>query len=287
MSNLIKDLESRGLITPPAFIADNLICLMIAGSESYGLNTSSSDRDIVGICYPRIADIFPSAYGVIGGYDNFEPFKEYQQHHIQDGDMEYDIKIYSLTRYFQLAEQGNPNITDTLFTPRNCIIYSTPQYELLREHRNIFLSKLAYPKYKGYAFSELKNIKNLKTGKRREGVEKLGYDAKNAGHIFRLINFIQMILEEEDLDLYRGREEVKNIRAGQYTFDEIVERFAERELSIEKSYVNSKLRDKPRYDLIRHLLLQLIQMHYKEAQTKINTNPEALKIEQIRKILES
>lgn len=287
--NLIKTLKEKDLITPPSFIEDNLICLCIAGSESYGIATDYSDKDIVGVCFPRKRDLFPNLFGVIQGYNDETPFGEYQQHHILDKDSEitYDIKIFSIAKYFKLAQEGNPNITDTLFTPRECVIYSTPQYEMLRENRHLFLSKLAYPKYKGYAFSELKNIKNLKTGRRREMVEKLGYDAKNAGHIFRLLNFIEMILNEHTLDLRRGKEEIKYIRSGALTFEQIVDKFASREQNLEDAYSKSNLQDKPDYNKIYNLLMAMIESHYGETISKVEVSAkELLKLDRIRKILE-
>ncbi len=287
MSNLIQDLQAKGLISPPSFLPDNLLCLCIAGSESYGLNTGSSDRDIVGVCMPPKRSLFPSLYGVVQGYNDETPFEQYIQHHILDGDRSYDITVFSLPKYFKLAQAGNPNITDTLFTPRECIIYSTPQYELLRENRHLFLSKLAYPNYKGYAFSELKNINNLKTGKRREAVEKLGYDAKNAGHIFRLLNFIEMILNEHTLDLRRGKEEVKHIRAGELTLAEVKAKFAAREQNLETVYAASTLKDKPDYQAIYSLLMKLIEMHYGKLSEKIQIDSvDSAKLNRIRAILE-
>lgn len=290
MSNLIKTLKEKGLITPPDFLEDNLLCLCIAGSESYGVANDFSDKDIVGVCFPRKKDLFPSLYGVVAGYNDTEPFGEYQQHHIFDkeSDITYDIKVFSLPKYFKLAQEGNPNITDTLFTPRECVIYSTPQYELLRENRHLFLSKRAYPKYKGYAYSELKNINNLKTGKRRELVEKLGYDAKNAGHIFRLLNFIEMILNEHTLDLRRGKEEVKHIRSGALTLEEVKAKFTAREQNLETCYAASTLRAEPDYDGIYELLMKLIEMHYGPLSEKIQLeSKDARKLEKIRNILDS
>jgi predicted nucleotidyltransferase len=288
MSNLIKDLQAKGLISPPDFLPDNLLCLCIAGSESYGVATDLSDKDIVGVCYPRKKDLFPSLYGVVAGYNDTEPFQQYVQHHVQDGDKSYDITVFSLPKYFKLAQEGNPNITDTLFTPRECVIYSTPQYELLRENRHLFLSKLAYPKYKGYAFSELKNINNLKTGKRRELVEKLGYDAKNAGHIFRLLNFIEMILNEHTLDLRRGKEEVKHIRSGALSLEEVKEKFAAREQNLEDVFAKSTLVAKPDYEAIYELLMKLIEMHYGPLSERVQLeSKDARKLDLIKQILES
>lgn len=285
--NLIQTLCDKQLITPPKFVSEQLLGLCIAGSVSYGISTESSDVDLVGICMPPVSYIFPSLSGHINGFDSLPVFEEFQQHHIQDGDKVYDVKVYSLIRYFYLATQGNPNIIDTLFTPREHIRYSTPIFERLRENRKLFLSKACYPKFKGYAYAELKNITNLKTGKRREIVEKLGYDPKNASHIFRLLGEIEQILNTGDLDLYGQKEECKYIRAGNYTLDQIKERFATREKVIEEAFNKSTLPQSPDVSQIRNLLMDIISTHYNNTVFKVSVKDESSKLAKIREILDS
>lgn len=285
--NLIKELADKKLIDPPKFVPDQLIGLMTAGSVSYGISTENSDVDLVGLCMPPLHYIFPSLTGSINGFDQTPVFEEFQQHHIEDGDKLYDVKVYSLIRYFFLATAGNPNIIDTLFTSREHIRYSTPILEKLRENRKLFLSKACYPKFKGYAYAELKNITNLKTGKRREAVETLGYDAKNASHIFRLLGEIEQILNEHDLDLYRQKEECKYIRGGNYTLDQIREKFAAREKILEQAYNNSTLPQEPDRKAIRTLLMDIISTHYNGIVFKVTEKDESEKLRKIRDILES
>ena len=75
-------------------------------------------------------------------------------------DQEYDITIYSIVKYFQLAMENNPNIIDSLFTPANCVTHSTQIGNMVRENKELFLHKGSFHKFKGYAFSTLNKLRN-------------------------------------------------------------------------------------------------------------------------------
>ncbi|MGC5341009.1 DNA polymerase beta superfamily protein, partial [Escherichia coli] len=77
------------------------------------------------------------------------------QHGIKDGSAlggdgrEYDCCIYSIIKFFQLVMENNPNMIDSLFVPQNCIVYSTPIGQMVREARHLFLHKGSWHKFKG------------------------------------------------------------------------------------------------------------------------------------------
>ena len=89
-----------------------------------------------------------------------------EEHHVQDPDAlaghgrTYDLTIYGIVKFFNLAMENNPNIIDSLFTPVNCILHSTRVGNLVRENRRLFLHKGAWPKFKGYAYSQLHKLAN-------------------------------------------------------------------------------------------------------------------------------
>lgn len=68
---------------------------------------------------------------------------------------EYDFSVYNITKYFRLVMENNPNMIDSLFVPRNCVIHSTPISEKIRENRKMFLHRGAWHKFKGYAYSSI------------------------------------------------------------------------------------------------------------------------------------
>jgi hypothetical protein len=115
-------------------------------------------------------------------------------------------------KFFQLALENNPNVIDSLFTPRRCVLSSTAVGEYIREHRTAFLHKGAWHKFKGYAYSQLDTIRTkTPSGKRAELVEAHGYDVKFAYHVVRLLLEVEQILVAGDIALERDREQLKAI----------------------------------------------------------------------------
>src|SRR5690606_24569268 len=134
--------------------------------------SDTSDCDVYGFTIASKELIFPHITGEIFGFGRqVQRFEQWQQHHIQDDEARksYDCQIYSIIKYFQLVMDNNPNMIDSLFTPRNCILYSNQIGEMVREKRTMFLHKGAWQKFKGYSYSQLhKMISKNPIGKRKE-----------------------------------------------------------------------------------------------------------------------
>lgn len=266
MSSIIQRLTKSKIIRPPKFLPTSVQMEVVMGSVAYGVSNDNSDTDIYGFCIPDRSNVFPHIAGEIQGFGNqVQKFNQYQQHHVRDNNIEYDFTIYSIVKYFQLCMENNPNVIDSLFVPRRCIVYSTQVGELVRENRKMFLHKGAWHKFKGYAYSQLHKAENsvpeLGT-KRREDYDKHGYSTKFAYHVVRLVSEVEMILAEGDLDLTRNREQLKSIRRGEWSKEQIREFFIEKEKSLEDLYINSKLRHKPNEKAIKQLLLNCLEHHY-------------------------
>jgi len=151
----------------PKWMPSNVHYLTIMGSIAYGVSGSQSDFDVYGFCMPRKEVVFPHLAGVIKGFgDQGEQFEQWQKHHILDPTAngnkgrEYDFSIYSIVKYFQLCMDCNPNMIDSLFTPDRCVLHSTNVGNMVRENRHLFLSKLSWHKFKGYAYSQKTKMKN-------------------------------------------------------------------------------------------------------------------------------
>jgi len=93
-------------------------------------------------------------------------------------------------------------------------------------------------------------------------VEKYGFDVKFAYHIVRLLNEVEQILTEHDLDLERNREQLKSVRRGEWTLEEIEEYFKQKEKDLEHVYSNSTLRHSPDENAIKKVLLNALEMHF-------------------------
>ncbi len=270
---IIRMLKEAGKIHPPHWLISNVQYLSIVGSEAYGVAKDESDHDIYGFAIPPKEDVFPHLKGEILGFGrHHNRFEQWQEHHVLHEDVQYDFTVFSIVRYFQLLMENNPNIIDSLFTPQNCVLHVTLIGQMVRENRAIFLHKGAWFKFKGYAYSQMHKMKvKSPEGKRRESVEKYGYDVKFAYHIVRLLNEIEQILTEGDLDLQRNNEQLKAIRRGEWTEQQIVDYFNDKEKHLEELYTKSSLPKAPDEEKIKALLLQCLQRHYGSLDSAIVT----------------
>jgi predicted nucleotidyltransferase len=268
MPEIVRMLRDKGLLPKkPDYITSGLCYEVIMGSFAYGASNDLSDCDVYAYCIPERKVLFPQEYGWINGFeatpDNFE---QLQKHHIQVEDREYDVVVYNIAKYFRLVAAGNPNMIDSLFVPKRCITFQNEIGELVRENRQLFLSKKCWHTFKGYAYSQMNKLKTKKPepgSKRDELVRKYGYDVKFAYHLVRLLNEVEQIMTEGDLDLERNREQLKAIRRGEWgTFGEFVHYFTMKEQELEKLYTNSTLRHSVDHDAIRRLLQNCLEIHF-------------------------
>ena len=280
MGSIIDRLCKQQLINPPSFLKNNVHYEVVMGSVAYGVSSDTSDLDIYGFCIPPKHIIFPHLNGEIFGFGTqTERFEQYQQHHVKDSSArkEYDLTIYNIVKYFQLCMQNNPNMIDSLFIPRRCILHSTQVGEHVRENRKLFLHRGSWHKFKGYSYSQVHKmkIKNPEPGSTRfEMVQKYGFDCKFAYHVVRLLNEVEQILTEHDLDLQRNREQLKSIRNGEWTEEQIIKYFEDKEKQLEKVYSESSLQYGPDENKIKNILLECLEMHYGSIENIKPTNKD-------------
>lgn len=259
-------LANRKLINPPLWLPLNVHYEVITGSVSYGVSENHSDEDIVGWCVPSKDIVFPHLAGELLNFGHQkERFDQYQQHGINDvsSNKNYDITIYNIVRYCHLCMECNPNMIDTLWSPQECVLHCTRIGQIIRDNRKLFLHKGYYFKTRGYAFAQLHKIRtNKPEGKRKEIVEKYGWDVKYGYHLLRLLDQCEQVLLHGDLDLRHAKEEMKAIRKGERSKEDLIHWFEEKEKYLEKLYHESKLQHSPDESKIKTLLLHVLESHY-------------------------
>jgi uncharacterized protein len=267
MASIIGKLTQMGLMQAPSWLPANVHYEVIMGSEAYGVSSGSSDVDVYAFCIPPKNDVFPHLRGEIMGFGTpHNRFSTFQQHHMVDksSGKEYDVAAYSIVHYFDLVMSNNPNMIDSLFVPRRCVLFSSPIGEMVRDRRKLFLHRGAWQKFKGYAYSQLHKIgkANKSNPKRAADVEAHGYDTKFAYHVVRLLNEVEQIMVEHDLDITRDREQLKAIRRGEWKLEYLHEWFEAKEKALEGVYAASTLRYGPDEEALRELLLDCLEHHY-------------------------
>ncbi|MFO0847342.1 MAG: nucleotidyltransferase domain-containing protein [Gemmataceae bacterium] len=266
----LQRLADRGLVRPPRWLPANVQYETVMGSVAYGVSSDSSDLDVYGWAIPPKDDVFPYLRGEVPGFGRqHRRFAQLQEHHVRDPDAlggkgrTYDLTVFGIVKFFALAMENNPNVIDCLFTPATCVLHATRVGTLVREHRRLFLHRGAWPKFKGYAYSQLHKLA-VKTpqGKRAELVERHGYDTKFAYHVVRLLGEVEQILVEGDIDLQRDRERLKAIRRGEWPEARLRQWAADKEADLERAYAASTLPAVPDEDRLKELLLACLEEHY-------------------------
>jgi uncharacterized protein len=114
----------------------------ITGSRAYGLARPESDTDICGIY------VIPASANL--------SIRATVQH---VADERNNTTYFSIARALEMAAESNPNITELFYLPDDCVLHSTPEMQLLLEHRSLFLSKKAYETYIGYAVAQVRKAR--------------------------------------------------------------------------------------------------------------------------------
>ena len=100
--SIVDKLTSRGLITPPPHLKNNIHYECLMGSIAYGCSNDASDCDVYGFSIPPKDIIFPHINGYIIGFGRQpKKFEQYQQHGIID----------PVLKNFCLKHNILPNIT--------------------------------------------------------------------------------------------------------------------------------------------------------------------------------
>lgn len=272
MPSTVERLTRKQLISPPSWLVANVMYETIMGSVAFGVSVDISDFDTIGFCIPPKDMVFPHLAGRIEGFGRQKQrFSCYQQHHIFVEDelggkgRTYDLNVYNIVHYFHLCMENNPNMIASLFTPQDCVLHSTKVANMVRDARRMFLHKGAWHRFKGYAYNQLHKMrtKSPEPDSKRAGIiERFGYDVKFAYHVVRLLDEIEQILEEGDLDIRRNRAQLKAIRRGEVSEEDIYTWATEKEKHLEKLYEESKLPYGPDEKAIKQLLLDCLEEHW-------------------------
>lgn len=116
----------------------------IIGSNLYGTATKDSDVDYRGICLVPMEVIL-------------NPFESFEQK--DSGFEEEDRCIYSLSKFFKLCSDANPNLLEILFIPENKTVFTTNLWDIVLENKHLFISKKAKYTFLGYSWTQLTKAK--------------------------------------------------------------------------------------------------------------------------------
>ncbi len=299
-------------------LPDGLILLGYRGSIAHNMYTPSSnpdsidDKDLMGVYVAA-----PEHYLGFGRDDVKEAFIK-----------EWDSVCYEIRKFIGLLLKCNPNVLSLLWIDEPHILYQNELGRLLRDNRQLFVSKQAYHSFTGYAYGQFKRMTHFnqeaqremaaleeeidkhnvnlsdphaaqeqrdtliasgefsgqKLGelldrynaikrqyfsggymgaKRRELVRRVGYDAKNAAHLIRLLRMGVEFLVEGELHVARAdADNLMAIKRGEWSLERVKEE-AERLFKLaEEAYIRSSLPAKPDNAKGENLCMEIIRQYH-------------------------
>jgi predicted nucleotidyltransferase len=192
-------------------VSERTIYLAVHGSTAYGTNTPESDLDIKGVCVP------PACY-----YTGFSYVFEQEERMVSKGHSE-DRVTYSVEKFFSLAADCNPNIIEVLFVDDSDVLKCNDLGKLMRENRDLFLSKRAKHTFSGYAHAQLHRIQTHRrwlldaskyesTLPKRSDFDLPEFESKkDANQILTALALVQKRLDEWNVD-FREFDNAERIR---------------------------------------------------------------------------
>ena len=135
MATTVQEIENKGLAYK-----------FIRGSHLYGTNVETSDVDFGGV---YITD----NETLMGLPEYYEP---------QISDEKHDTTYYELGRWVELLMKANPNALESLFAPDEFIIGDIhPAVQLIRDNRDLFVTKECFNSLYGYGKSQIAKARGL------------------------------------------------------------------------------------------------------------------------------
>ncbi len=176
----------------------DLILAGYRGSIAHGTYAPSTDpnsiddKDIMGI--------------FVGNKQHYVGFENREVYERKIG--EWDAVFYEVRKFVRLLLKSNPNVLMMLWLPEKYYIHKDERGKKLIENKKFFVSKDAYHSFVGYAHGQFHRMTNWKFEgymgeKRKQLVEKYGYDTKNASHLIRLLKMGVEFLVEGELHVER------------------------------------------------------------------------------------
>lgn len=227
------------------------------GSIAHGMYTPKSnpnsidDKDAMAICVP------PNDY-----YYGLKEFGSRGTQEIKRD--EWDIVVYEIRKMMSMLAQGNPNVLTMLWLDQQYYLYINDAGHLLIDNRELFVGRHVYKPFTGYAYGQLHRMThNAYEGymgeKRKQLVDKFGYDTKNAAHLIRLLRMGIEFLRDGELCVTRpDATQLLEIKHGEWSLEQ-VKAEADRLFKVaEEAYLHSPLPLKPDLDKINDLCIDII-----------------------------
>lgn len=254
---VVRSLKVRLAIQTPKEAFDPapyLAALTATGSVAYNLSTEGSDVDLKAI-YVLPLDMLAGLYTYPEELQRHlagEHPKSYVQgapltRYLGEGS---DNAFYELSKFVRMALENNPTALEMLWSPLWESLH--PRMDLLRENRDLFISRHMEESFSHYAKSQFDRMK-------RRVAKGLDYKPGHAVQLVRLLYSALHLMEtgEPLLDASAHREQLLAIKRRDIDLAETT-RIADSLIArFNQVSAKSDLPEAPNYDLVHDLILQI------------------------------
>lgn len=222
------------------YLETDTILIGYRGSIAHGMYmpkdnpNSIDDKDIMAVLIPDVSYYLGlKQWGSRGTKEHFID--------------EYDIVSYEIRKFVSLLLKGNPNVLCMLWLDGNYYLKKTDEGQLLIDNRKLFATKQVYQSFVGYAYGQLHRMTHFRYQgymgqKRKELVDKYGYDVKNAVHLIRLLRMGIEFLNDGYLYVMRlDAPQLLEIKNGEWSLEQVQEEADRLFKRIETVYDNCTL----------------------------------------------
>lgn len=108
------------------------------GSQMYGTATPESDTDYKGVFLPSIDDLTSLSAKCPDEWDMSVKSKDEDGKNTKDA---VDRQYYSIQKFLSNAMNGQPWALEMLFAPKEMVIISTPEWDIVQQHLQFFMCK--------------------------------------------------------------------------------------------------------------------------------------------------
>jgi predicted nucleotidyltransferase len=229
------------------------------GSEAHGTYLaptnpdSIDDRDIMGICIPPLRYYFG-----LNRWEGSDAINEC-----------WDVVLYEFRKFVGLLTKQNPNVLSMLWLRPEDYLYQSEGGKQLVANRKMFTARTAaYRSFVGYAEGQLKRMTHFQFQgymgeKRKQLVEKYGYDCKNAAHLIRLLHMGKEFLDTGEMQVYRtwDRDLLLEIKTGKWPLERVHSYTESAFESCKKAYLSSCLPEHIDVEAVEELTTRTIRQH--------------------------
>lgn len=238
-------------------VSPGTILLGLRGSQAHGTYRPSTEPDSIDdVDYMGI---------IVPPRDYFIGLKQWGNHGTREVfEGETDLCEYEIKKFIGLLLKCNPNVHMMLFL--KSYIYRDKLGQLLLDRRDIFQTKAAYHSYCGYARAQLHKMhavayQGYMGEKRKQLVDKFGYDTKNAQHCIRLLRQGIEYLETGWIRVDRtgvDADELVAIKRGEWSIERVIGEATSLFVKAKEAFEASTLPDEPNKEAANQLCMDIV-----------------------------